>query len=216
MLETMRAWTIAHEVGHEWWHVIVGNDSVLAPVVDEPLAQYSACLVLRELQDGPRDEVDDLCDIHIESGYEQMRMLGDADGRADRATGDYDSSFQYAGLVYGKAAAFYRALEERYGPDRVASALGTVTEEHAFAMLTSDQLRDALGAALDEPSFERLWRRWMQGSHGDRDLDVRPGAGDSGLGGLEGLTGGDTGELDTLLENLLGQLDQVGRPGDGT
>ena len=219
MLDTMRAWTIAHEVGHEWWHVIVGNDSVLAPVVDEPLAQYSACLVLRELQDSPPDEVDDLCDTHIDSGYEQMRMLGDADGRADRATSDYDSSFQYAGLVYGKAAAFYRALEERYGPGRVAKALGRVTEEHAFAMLTSDQLRDALGAALDEPSFGRLWRRWMQGSHGDRDLDVRPGAGDGGLGGLgglEGLTGGDAGDLDALIEDLLGQLDQVGRPGGGT
>ncbi len=31
MLETMRAWTVAHEVGHQWWHVLVGNDSVRAP-----------------------------------------------------------------------------------------------------------------------------------------------------------------------------------------
>jgi hypothetical protein len=232
MLETMRAWTIAHEVGHEWWHVIVGNDSVLAPVVDEPLAQYSACLVLRGLRDAPPDEVDALCDAHIDSGYEQMRLLGDRDGRANRATTDFDSSFQYAGLVYGKAAAFYRALEKRYGADEVATALGTVTEEHAFEMLTSAQLRDALGAALDEPAFDRLWRRWMQGSRGDRDLDVEPGSGGGlgglgslqglegleGLEGLDGLTGGDAGDrgdLDALLEQLLGQLDQVDRQGGG-
>jgi hypothetical protein len=221
MLETMRAWTIAHEVGHEWWHVIVGNDSVLAPVVDEPLAQYSACLVLRELRDAPPGEVDALCDAHIGSGYEQMRLLGDRDGRADRATTDFDSAFQYAGLVYGKAAAFYRALEERYGNDEVATALGSVTEEHAFEMLTSAQLRDALGAALDEPAFDRLWRRWMQGSRGDRDLDVELGSG-GGLGGLEGLDGlaggdaGDQGDLDALLEQLLAQLGQVDRQGGGT
>ena len=223
MLETMRAWTIAHEVGHEWWHVIVGNDSVLAPVVDEPLAQYSACLALRELQSAPPHEVDALCDLHIESGYEQMRMLGERDGRADRATTDYDSSFQYAGLVYGKAAAFYRALEERYGAGEVTTALGTVTEEHAFEMLTAGQLRDALGAALGEPGLDRLWRRWMEGSRGDRDMGVgaETGGGPGGLAGLPGLegleglggpAGGDTGDLDALLEGLLGQLDQ-GRQG---
>jgi hypothetical protein len=218
MLETMRAWTIAHEVGHEWWHVVVGNDSVLAPVVDEPLAQYSACLVMRELDPGPRKAVDALCDAHVNSGYESMRTLGDEDGRADRATTDYDSDFQYAGLVYGKAAAFYLALEDRFGADAVAAALGEVSERHAFAMLTTDQFRSALGEALDEPAFDRLWRRWMERSHGDQDLGVQPGGdrGAGGAGGLEGLLGGLGGsevepdDLDALLGDLLAQLDQAG------
>lgn len=221
LLETTRAWTIAHEVGHEWWHVLVGNDSVLAPVVDEPLAQYSACLVLRETEPGPRKEVDALCDLQIDSGYESMRKLGDHDGRADRATSDYDSDFQYAGLVYGKAAAFYLALEDRFGADAVAAALGEVTEQHAFAMLTTDQFRTALGEALGEPAFDRLWRRWMEGSHGDRDLGVESdgGEGAGGAGGLEGLLGGlggspenpvDPDDLEELLGGLLAQLDQAG------
>jgi hypothetical protein len=221
MLETMRAWTIAHEVGHEWWHVVVGNDSVLAPVVDEPLAQYSACLVMRELDRGPRKAVDALCDAHVNSGYESMRTLGDEDGRADRATTDYDSDFQYAGLVYGKAAAFYLALEDRFSADAVADALGEVTQRHAFTMLTTDQFRTALGEALDEPAFDRLWRRWMEGSHGDQDLGIEPsdgdGAGGAGAaGGLEDLLGGlggsevDPDDLDGLLGDLLAQLDRAG------
>jgi hypothetical protein len=61
----------------------------------------------------------------------------------------------------------------------------------------------------------------MQGSRGDRDLDVEPGSGGGlgGLSGLDGLTGGDAGDqsdLDALLEELLAQLDQVGREGGGT
>ena len=205
MLETMRAWTIAHEVGHEWWHVIVGNDSVLDPAVDEPLAQYSACLVIRELEDGGPGELDDLCDTHIRSGYEQMRVLGDEDARADRATDEFASATQYAGVVYGKAAAFYRMLEDRFGHDEVAAALGAVTERHAFDMLDVDDLRDALSAELDDPAFDRLWKRWMQGTRGDRDLDVDPGDGSDPLGGPGGLGGGETGDLEGLLEELLGE-----------
>ena len=34
MMDTMREWTIAHEVGHMWWHALVGNDSITSPVVD--------------------------------------------------------------------------------------------------------------------------------------------------------------------------------------
>ena len=206
MIETLRAWTIAHEVGHEWWHVVVGNDSVLAPVVDEPLAQYSACLVLREMEASAgrgAAAADALCDTHIRSGYEQMRLLGDQDAPAARATDEFGSSLQYAGVVYGKAAAFYREIEDRYGRARVVAALGTVAEGHAFTMLDDDGLRDALADALAEPSFDRLWRRWMEGTHGDADLGVRPGEGLLGDGGA----GRDPGQgLEEQLGSLLGDL----------
>lgn len=204
MIETLRKWTIAHEVGHEWWHVLVGNDSVLDPVVDEPLAQYSACLVLRATE---RGDVDALCRAHIESAYEQMRMLGDEDGRADRATDEFASSGQYAGVVYGKAAAFYLALEDEYGAGQVSAALAEVARQHAFTMVTAADLRRALADALgDADRFDRLWTRWLERTHGDRDLGVDPAAGDGGLGGLLGSEAGP-GELQDLLGEFLSGLE---------
>ncbi len=214
VLQTLRPWTIAHEVGHEWWHILVGNDSVLSPVADEPLAQYSACLVMRELAQGSAREIDDLCRGHIEAGYEQMRLLGGRDAAADQATDAFDSSLQYSGVVYGKAAAFYLALEEEYGRDEVVAALGAVTEEHAFTMITADGLREALAAELGE-GFDAAWARWIEGTHGDADLGVEAGSGNGGLPDLEGLEGlegledlegllgGDTADLEELLGSLL-------------
>jgi hypothetical protein len=219
MIETMRAWTIAHEVGHEWWHVVVGNDSVLDPVVDEPLAQHSACLVLRRTHGA---EADALCDAHVNSAFEQMRMMGAPDAAAARPTDAFASSTQYAGVVYGKAAAFYRALEDELGRDVVAGALATVARDNAFTMLSADGLRTQLARALgeDAPRFNRLWTRWMERSNGDADLDVDPSSGLGGLGpgdlgGLEGLLGEDPpdmAELEDLMGELLGQLEQP-RPG---
>jgi hypothetical protein len=207
MIRTLRKWTIAHEVGHEWWHVLVGNDSVLDPVVDEPLAQYSACLVLRTSEQG---DVDGLCREHIESAYEQMRMLGDEDGRADRATDQFASSGQYAGVVYGKAAAFYLELEDEFGTEQVSDALSAVARQHAFTMMTAADLRRALAFELgDTGRFDRLWTRWMERTHGDRDLGVDPTVDAGGLGGLGGLLGGevDPEELQGLLDEFLRGLE---------
>jgi hypothetical protein len=190
---------------------------VLDPVVDEPLAQYSACLVLRQTEPG---DVDTLCRAHIESGYEQMRMMGDEDAAAAQATDEFASSGQYAGVVYGKAAAFYLELEEAFGAETVIDALGTVTRDHAFSVLTADDLREALAAELGDPArSDRLWARWMEGTHGDQDLDVDGEQGLGGLGGLEGLEGledmedldgllgGDPAELQDLLDQLLKGLE---------
>ncbi|MGN6574563.1 MAG: M1 family aminopeptidase, partial [Nocardioides sp.] len=206
VLDTLRPWTIAHEVGHEWWHILVGNDSVLDPVVDEPLAQYSACLVLRA---GDTPDADAACRAQIDSAYEQMRMLGDQDAPADRSTDDFASSGQYAGVIYGKAAAFYLALEDAYGADQVAAALGQVARERAFTMTSAEQLRDALGSALGErQQFDRLWRRWMERARGDGDLGVSGGSGAGALGGLEDLLGGRSPEeLQRLIDQLLGAAD---------
>jgi len=169
MMDAMREWTIAHEVGHMWWHALVGNDSITSPVVDEALAQHSACLVERELRP---TEADAICDVNTSGQFEQLSMMmGVADGPADQATDDFVSSTQYGALVYGKAPLFYRELEERYGIEATTAALAAVVEEHAFDQITSDQLRTTLGEALDDPAgVDELWQRWIEEAHAAEDL----------------------------------------------
>jgi hypothetical protein len=165
LLSSTRAWTIAHEVAHSWWTVLVGNDSVEDPVVDEPLAQYTSCLVVRELLRRGAE----VCRTQLSSGYEQMRMLGQPDGPADRASDEFDSSLQYGGLVYGKAAMFYLELERRFGVERLTTALRALAEQGAFRMLTGDDVRQVLVAELGG-RVDALWERWMTEAHGDADL----------------------------------------------
>ena len=169
MLDTMREWTIAHEVGHMWWHALVGNDSITSPVVDEALAQHSACLVERVLRPADADEV---CDINTSGQFEQLvSLMGVVDGPADQSTDDFASSTQYGALVYGKAPVFYRALEAQYGVSATTAALAAVVDEYAFDQITSDQLRDALGQALGDPTgVDELWQRWIEEAHGSDDL----------------------------------------------
>lgn len=204
MLDSMRAWTIAHETAHSWWTVVVGNDSVLDPVVDEPLAQYASCLVLRE----SRADGDAACRAQIGAGYEQMRLLGEPDAPADQATDEFASSTQYAGVVYGKAAEFYLHLEERYGVERLTAALRELVLRHAFQTVTGAEVEAVLVDELG-PEASRLWTRWMERTRGDQDLRTaeQPGlTGLDGIEGLEGLEGLTDEELQQLLDQLLSAL----------
>lgn len=203
-IKSMRAWTIAHEVGHQWWHILVGNDSVRAPVVDEPLAQYSACLVFLHTRSGSAEEV---CGPHIRISYSQARRFGAQDAPALQPSDEFASSMQYSGVIYGKAPYMYITLADKYGREALVDALRTVTERFAFELLEPKELRRTLATSLGDPEgVRKVWLHWFAETHGDADLGTSSG----GLGGslLQGLLGGSSngGDGNSLLQQLLNNL----------
>jgi hypothetical protein len=142
---------LAHELAHEWWHALVGNDSIRAPAVDEPLAQFSMCLVTdRQQLDG------------LECGG--LGDLGSLLGRgvcADRPTDDFRSAEEYGFLVYDQAPGFYFALSDTVGRDAMVAALREVVTRHAFGIVTPAELRDELIAALPATDVAALWDRYI-------------------------------------------------------
>jgi hypothetical protein len=186
-LESTREFVVAHEVAHQWWHALVGNDSISAPVVDEPLAQFSACLYFE------REHPDDggaACALQTDGQYQTMRALGEPDAPANQPSDAFTSSLQYGGVVYGKAPGFYRGLGEVIGPDAVVAGLAAFVATHAFGVAGPGDLRAALGEAAPgrAPEIDALWLRWIDEAHGDEDI---------GAGSLPGL---DPGQLDDFLE----------------
>jgi Peptidase family M1 domain len=145
---------LAHELAHEWWHALVGNDSIAAPVVDEPLAQYSMCLVVAQsFQGGGGDCI----------GIGAPRSRGRLDTCADRPTPDFRSADEYGALIYEQAAGFYFALSDTVGRDATVATLRGVVQRHAFGSITSAQLHDELVAAFPDRADEvrALWDRYI-------------------------------------------------------
>ncbi|MDQ3351211.1 MAG: hypothetical protein M3501_04530 [Actinomycetota bacterium] len=168
-MESTQEWVIAHEVGHMWWFSLIGTDSITSPVIDEPLAQHSACLVVRVTRPEDGEEV---CDAQTSATFGQMTsMLGVADAPADQRTDEFDTSLQYGAVVYGKAPNLYRALEEEYGTGDVTGALAEFVDAHAFEQVTTDDLRTSLGESLGDPAgVDAMWQRWFEEVRGVEDL----------------------------------------------
>ena len=146
---------LAHELAHEWWHALVGNDSIRAPVVDEPLAQYSMCLVVGQ---------------GLGPGGGECAGIGSpgptpgrGDTCADRPTNGFRSAEEYGAVIYEQAPGFYFALSNAVGREATIAALRAVVARHAFGTVTPTQLRDELVAAFPDRADEVrvLWDRYI-------------------------------------------------------
>jgi hypothetical protein len=152
------ALTLDHELAHQWWHALVGNDSIRAPVVDEPLAQYSMCLVSAANPEGGGSECASLADAGPSAG-----AASPAPQCADRPTTEFPSANEYGALIYDQAPGFYFALAGVAGRDATVAALRGVVARHAFGIITPAELREELVAAFPEQAdtVRALWDRYI-------------------------------------------------------
>jgi hypothetical protein len=147
--------TVDHELAHQWWHALVGNDSIRAPVVDEPLAQYSMCLVA--------DQQNDVRGDCAGLGGLGPARRATANTCADRPTTAFASANEYGALIYDQAPGFYFALAGVAGRDATVAALRDVVARHAFGVITPAELRDEIAAALpgQADTVRSLWDRYI-------------------------------------------------------
>ncbi len=201
-LTTSIEWTVAHELGHEWGHATVGNDSIESPAVDEPLAQFSACIAMQRIHP---DNWRDICEAQTIDQYAQARALGVPDAAAEQPSDQFESSLQYGAIIYGKAPGFYFAVADLIGWDALTESLKSFVDENSFALVSTNTLRSHLvdDAGEDGPAVVDLWDRWFRKARGDEGIEAS-----DALAGLEALEGLDLDDLfgeDFDFEELLGE-----------
>jgi len=149
-------WVVVHEVAHQWWYNLVGNDQVDEPWLDEALTQYSTALYYE--------------DRYSTLAGEQARQTGLQDrwdrvlkeGR-DRPVVGSVASFAadvYSPIVYGKGALFFHALREQLGDATFDDFLRTYFQEHRYGIATAESLM-AVAEAVSGRELDDLYRQWI-------------------------------------------------------
>lgn len=103
--------TVAHEVGHQWWYSVVGNDAQGEAWLDEGLTSYTQVVYFEGLDDEARAEGELR---RFRDQYRSARTAG-----KDAPLGQPVSDFQgnYVAIVYAKGALFFQALRVRLGDE---------------------------------------------------------------------------------------------------
>ena len=101
-----------HEVGHQWFYSLIGDDQLLEPWLDEAAATYTEVLYEEEVH-GQRAAQDLLSYFwdDVESSDAPGLPIG-------LPVGDYPSGSDYGTIVYSKGALFFDALRREMG-DRI-------------------------------------------------------------------------------------------------
>lgn len=170
MMEQTLEFTLAHEVAHQWFPMMVGSDPIDEPVVDEALAQATALLYL-EWRHG-RKKADNMRDVQLKLSYQFHRLMGGADGPALRPTRAFSTVGEYAALVYGKAPLLFDDHRKLAGDAPFFAALKTYAESFRWHWATPKSFTEVLAKKVPKHKqpFEELRVRHWQQEHGDEDV----------------------------------------------
>jgi len=133
--------TVAHEVAHQWWYSLVGDDVQTTSWLDEALACYSQIIYQEEINgpDAAKRELDE-----FRRRYRDIVAAG-----RDAPVEQSNSKFvrNYVALVYGKAVLFLQVVRNQIGEVAFDRFLHDHYAKHRYDYIASaDLLADAEGA----------------------------------------------------------------------
>ncbi|MBI5953707.1 MAG: M1 family metallopeptidase [Chloroflexi bacterium] len=145
--------TVAHEVGHQWFYNLVGNDQLDDPWLDESLTQFATLQYFS--------------DMYGKAGAQGFRSS--LEGRwwyvenekipVGLPVRDY-SDEEYSAIVYGRGGLFFEALRDEMGSEVFNEFMKDYTQSNAWDIATPEKLKadaeEHCGCDLTD-----LFKKWI-------------------------------------------------------
>jgi len=149
-------WLTAHEVAHQWWMVVVGNDQIDDPWLDEALTQYSTLLYYEHVYGEERAAA--VLQGEFVRSYQSLVRRG-RDMPAGLPADAYPPSL-YWDVVYDKGPLYFHELRERVGDEVFFEILQTYYQNHRYQIATPDSWL-AVVEAVSGDSQRDLFETWI-------------------------------------------------------
>ncbi len=144
---------ITHEVAHQWFYNLIGNDQVNEPWLDESLSQYMTYRVFSNLY-GKQGE-----DGYLASFYDRWDRV-DRDNIPIGLPVSAYSDDAYSGIIYGRGAIFFVELEKQIGTDAFDQFLHDYAASNKWKIVTRNEIQ----TELEESCFcqlDSIFKEWI-------------------------------------------------------
>ena len=144
---------VAHEVAHQWYYNLVGDDQLDDPWLDEALAQYLTYEYFID-QYGAAGEAG--FRSSLEGRWERVNF---ADIPIGLPVAEYEGQ-EYGAIVYGRGPLFFIALREEMGDEIYSEFLREYTDQLSWGIATPELLQSMAGenCACD---LDDLFEEWV-------------------------------------------------------
>jgi hypothetical protein len=152
-------WVVVHEVLHQWWYSLVGNDQVDEPWLDEALVQYCTLLYFEERYG--QDMAASLLESVFRQPYEELEGTG-----RDRPAGYPVSAYSrrdYGPLVYQKGPLYFHELRQLVGDEAFWGILETYFERNRYSIAGPEDWLAAVETTVSGEGFPNLYEEWIGG-----------------------------------------------------
>jgi hypothetical protein len=149
-------WLAAHEVAHQWWFGVVGNDQIDEPWLDEALTQYSTMLYYEKVY-GPERATGILRGEFVQTHQSLIRR-----GR-DMPAGLPASAYGpelYWQIVYDKGALYFHELRQVVGDESFFEILQTYYSRHRYRIATPESFL-AVVESVTGDQHQDIFEKWI-------------------------------------------------------
>jgi hypothetical protein len=160
---------VAHEVGHQWWYAMVGNDQYEHAFIDEGLTNYMTTVYFSE--EYGADQGMQQLNLNLKLPYFSMLFGGQGDQIVDQPTDDFPNQDDYSSTIYGKAALGFDAIRTAIGDQAFFGAVKAYAAQYQFQVATPTEL-EAEFEKVSGDDLKQLWRHWFQAADGNKDFDA--------------------------------------------
>ncbi len=145
-----------HEVAHQWWYGVVGNDQFDEPWLDESLTNYSAMLYWEAVK-GPTI-ADSMVTSYLRTPYEQAKLQG-----RDRSVSGSVAGFtedDYNVFVYSKGPLFFEALRQAVTAETFEEILQSYYQQYRYKIVYSPDLLNTIEQVSGQ-NITPLYQQWI-------------------------------------------------------
>lgn len=142
--EQRRAFLVAHEIAHQWWYDMVGNNQLEEPWLDEGLANWSARQYLKTVE------------------YRSLQGQSKTQGtNLEQGLAEMGSKRNYLNTAYQGGETFWYQLEDELGEEKVLQVLRSYLARYKFRTATTDDLRQIISQE-SRTSLDSFFERWFK------------------------------------------------------
>lgn len=145
--------TVAHEVGHQWFYGLVGDDQLDDPWFDESLTQFATLQYYID-EYGPGGE----------QGFKSsLESRWNTVGRAEIPIGQPVAKYseqEYSAIVYGRGPLFFVALRDEMGGEAFDTFLKDYTEMLSWSIATPEFL-PSLAEKHCSCDLDAIFNEWV-------------------------------------------------------
>ena len=157
---------IIHEIAHQWWYGIVGNNEITDAWFDESFAEYSTVLFFENNPDYgiTKDQLINEAIANYTLYLDVIKSLKlDINTEMNLKLNEYKNEYEYVYMVYIKGMVFVDGLRNKIGDEAFFKGLKLLYENNKYEILDKTKFIEAFNTASGEDITE-LVETWLGGS----------------------------------------------------
>lgn len=155
-------YVIVHEIAHQWWYGIVGNNEFQNAWVDEGLTEFSTALFFKEFTEYGFD-FDVVMDNATESYKHFVKIYSSIyeslDESMNRNLNEFATEPEYVNCTYTKGMLLFESLRQTLGEKKLLNCLKEYYKDYAFKNSSSEKLIESFSktARINLESYIESW-----------------------------------------------------------